>query len=258
MSLRAVRSMCPAQKLGLASDSRHCRMQPRNFRSFCKRFERSRGDCKFAVWGIGAMRDLIDHVDKLRETTMKSLIKLFLLTAVAVIAMAGCATGPKITADYDQSTNFATYRSFGFYQPLGTDQAGYESLITQTLKAAVRQEMEARGYVYAETGAELLLNFNAKLAQQTRVTQTAAPMPVYYGYRRGFYGGWGGYAQETQVDQYVEGTLNIDMVDAARKQLVWEGVAVGRVGKKTADEREAAIRSAVSEIFAKYPFRAGS
>ena len=56
---------------------------------------------------------------------------------LAMIALAGCATGPKITADYDRSANFTAYRSFGFYQPLGTDQAGYESLVTQTLKAAV-------------------------------------------------------------------------------------------------------------------------
>jgi hypothetical protein len=80
---------------------------------------------------------------------------------------------------------------------------------------------------------------------------------MYYGYRRGFYGGWGGYAYETRVDQYVEGTLNIDIVDAQRKQLVWEGVAVGRVGDKTQQERQVALRSAVAEIFAKYPFRAG-
>jgi hypothetical protein len=187
---------------------------------------------------------------------MKSLVlRIVLLAGVAATALAGCATGPKITADYDRSANFAAYRSFGFYQPLGTDQAGYESFITQTLKAAARQEMESRGYAYMETGADLLVNFNAKLEQQTHVSQTPAPM--YYGYRRGFYGGWGGYAYETHVDQYVEGTLNVDIVDVQRKQLVWEGVAVGRVGKKTPEERQTAIRAAVAEIFAKYPFRVG-
>jgi len=170
--------------------------------------------------------------------------------------LVGCASGPKISADYDRGANFAAYRSFGFYQPLGTDQAGYESLVTQTLKSAVRQEMEARGYAHAETGADLLVNFNARLAQRTDVSQVPAA-PMYYGYRRGVYGGWGGYAYETRVDQYVEGTLNIDIVDAQRKQLVWEGVAVGRVGDKARKEHQAAIRAAVAEIFAKYPFRAG-
>jgi hypothetical protein len=188
------------------------------------------------------------------EENMKSLVRMLLLV-VAALVLAGCATGPTITADYDRSANFTAYRSFGFYQPLGTDQAGYESLITQTLKAAVRQEMESRGYTYAETGADVLINFNARLAQRTEVSQTPAMSYGYYGYRR--YGGWGGYGYDTRVDQYVEGTINIDMVDAQRKQLVWEGVAVGRVTKKTQEDRQAALRGAVTEIFAKYPFRAG-
>jgi hypothetical protein len=75
----------------------------------------------------------------------------------------------------------------------------------------------------------------------------------YYGYRSGFYGGWGGYY--TNVDQYTEGTLNIDLVDAKHRQLVWEGVAVGRVTEKHRENREAAINTAVAEIFKKFPFR---
>ena len=181
------------------------------------------------------------------------------LLGLAIILLASCATGPKVSADYDRSANFSAYRSFGFFEELGTDKAGYESLITQTLKAAARREMETRGYTYSESGADLLINFNAKLAQQTRVTQTPTAMPMYYGYRRGFYGGWGpSYGYDTHVDQYVEGTLNIDVVDAKRKQLVWEGVAVGRVKDKANEDRQAAINSAVAEMFTKYPFRAGN
>lgn len=173
---------------------------------------------------------------------------------LAAFVLTACATGPEIRANFDQNADFSAYRTFGFFETLGTDAAGYESLVTQTLKSATRREMEARGYTYADTGADLSINFNAKLAQQTRVTQVPAA-PMYYGYRRGYYGGWGGY--DTRVDQYVEGTLNIDIVDARRKQLVWEGVAVGRVTDKQREQREAAITAAVAEIFAKYPFRAG-
>lgn len=184
---------------------------------------------------------------------MKSFSRIVLTAGLSLLLVA-CATGPKVTSDYDRSANFAAYRSFGFYEPLGTDQAGYESLITQTLKAAVRGEMEARGYTYAETGADLLVNFNGRLAQRTDISQVPVA-PMYYGYRRGFYSGWGGY--ETHVDQYVEGTLNVDLIDAQHKQLVWEGVAVGRVTRKSQEDRQAAIRAAVAEIFAKYPFKAG-
>ena len=54
------------------------------------------------------------------------------------------------------------------------------------------------------------------------------------------------------------GTLNVDLIDAQRKQLVWEGVAKGRVTQKDQTDRQAALRAAVTEIFSKFPFRAGN
>ena len=71
----------------------------------------------------------------------------------------------------------------------------------------------------------------------------------YYHYRN--YVAWPGY--EVGIDQYKEGTLNIDVVDAATMRLVWEGIAVGRVTDKTYRDREAAIDKAVVEIFKSYP-----
>jgi hypothetical protein len=47
--------------------------------------------------------------------------------------------------------------------------------------------------------------------------------------------------------------LNIDVIDAARKQMVWEGLAVGRVTDKTMDNLKPAIGEAVTAIFSKYP-----
>ena len=175
-----------------------------------------------------------------------------LLPMILALAASACATGPEIRANYDHSADFSAYRTFGYFDKPGTDKAGYESLVTQTLKSATRREMEARGYTYAATDPDLLLNFNGRLARHTKVTQYAAPM--YYGYRVG-YGGWGGY--QTYVDQYTEGTLNVDIVDAGRKQLVWEGVAIGRVSDEQRQNREATLSAAVAELFAKYPFRAG-
>jgi hypothetical protein len=101
-------------------------------------------------------------------------------------------------------------------------------LTTQRLKAAVTREMTARGYVYAEANPDLLVNFSARLQNKIDVNTTPVPMD-YYGYRRGLYGPWPGYAMATDVDRYTEGTLNIDLIDAARKEMVWEGVAVGEV-----------------------------
>lgn len=186
---------------------------------------------------------------------MNALLRCLLLACVFAGATACATTAPVVNTAYDPAADFGAYRTFGFASPLGTDVAGYQSLVTQTLKSATRRELEARGYSYTEDSPDLLVNFGARLARQTDVAQVPAP-PVYYGYRGGFYSGWGGY--ETRVDQYVEGTLNIDLVDARRKQLVWEGVAVGRVDEKPNPDRAAALASAVADIFAEYPYRAGN
>lgn len=175
-----------------------------------------------------------------------------------VTILAACASSPAIKSDYDHQADFSRYRTFGYMSPLGTDKAGYSTLLTERLKDATRGQMEMRGYVYDAANPDLLVNFNGKLQQKTQVTEAPPPpMGPYYGYRSGFYGGWPGYGWGDTVYQYTEGTLNIDLVDARRKQMVWEGVAVGEVQNPGTATSSQNIDKAVAGIFAKYPFRAG-
>ena len=177
-----------------------------------------------------------------------------ILLAMLALVLAACSTGPTVRSERDAGAVFSAYATFGFFEPVGTDRAGYETLVTQALKAATRREMEARGDRYAEPVADLLVNFNAQLADRTDVQPRAMPVPnaEYYSYRS--YITWPDYG--VVVDQYQEGTLNIDVVDAQRKRLVWEGVAIGRVTGKVQRNRADAIDRAVAEIFKTYPLPA--
>ena len=58
------------------------------------------------------------------------------------------------------------------------------------------------------------------------------------------------------MTQYTEGTLTMDIVDAARKQLAWEGTAVGRVREKDRQNLQPAIDDVMAQIFAQYSYRA--
>ena len=80
----------------------------------------------------------------------------------------------------------------------------------------------------------------------------------YYGYRMGFYGPWPGYAFGPDMIQYTEGVLNIDLIDAKRKQMVWEGIGTSVVDDLQQASSEDSVFSMVSAIFARYPFTAGS
>jgi hypothetical protein len=176
------------------------------------------------------------------------------VSLLAALLFAGCASGPSIFVNTDPAANFAAYRTYGFVAPLGTDRPGYSSMLSQYLRTATARELEARGYQHSDT-PDLLINFNVQTKDkiQTTTTPSGPAYGGYYGYRSGYYGVWGGY--DTQVTQYTEGTLTVDVVDAARKQLAWDGTAVGRVREKDRQNLQAAIDKVITQIFAKYPYR---
>jgi hypothetical protein len=62
-------------------------------------------------------------------------------------------------------------------------------------------------------------------------------------------------AIQTQIDQYTEGTLNIDVVDVSSKKLVWEGFMTDRVTQKKLRELETTIDNAVHAIMQCYPIQ---
>ena len=180
------------------------------------------------------------------------------LASLCALLLAACSNPINVRSDFDRAADFASYRTYGYYAPLATDKAGYSTLLTERFKRAVQNEMEKRGYTYDPKAPDLLVNFNANIEDKMRVTTVAQPVGMgWYGYRGGYYSAWPAYANQTYVDQYQQGTVNVDVVDAKRQKLVWEGVAVGRVSKKAMEDPEAAIARVIAEIYADYPFQAG-
>lgn len=173
---------------------------------------------------------------------------------IAVLLLASCSSQPAVFSNADPAADFSRYKTFAFFEQLATDKkSGYESLESNFLKVAVTREMGKLGYRYGEN-PDLLVNFyiNTKEKLYTRTTPSVVG---YYGFRDEYYGAWGGYAYETQIDQYTEGTLNIDLVDAETKKLVWEGAVVGRVTQKSLQNLEEAINAAVAIVFEQFPSR---
>jgi hypothetical protein len=183
-------------------------------------------------------------------------------TLLIAACMTGCATDAKIRSDYDRSADFSQYQTYDFYADAGPESTNYQSLFSQHMVTAITREMDARGYEKSDD-PDLLVNFNAVLRDKTKVTTRPAPVSYrgYYGYRGSYYDPWFGYshshATETHVSEYTEGTVNIDLVDANKKKLVWEAVAVGRVREETLRNLEQAVMDAVPRFFETYPYHAG-
>ena len=188
---------------------------------------------------------------------MKNLIAL----AAFGLILAACASGPTIRANTAPGANLQAYKTYTFVRPLGTDRGGVETPLSGYFKEATRREMDARGYQFVESGdADLLVNFGANAQEKTDIRSTPVSMGVgyggYYGYRGGMYGAaWS--TPEVETVRYQVGTANIDVVDARKKQLVWEGLIEGKLTEKAMKDPRATVNMVVTEIFKQFPGSAG-
>lgn len=179
-----------------------------------------------------------------------------LASFLAVALLAGCATTPVTFVNTDPQANFSSYKTYGFLSPLGTDNSGYSSVLSQFLRTATAAQMEARGYTQSAS-PDLLINFNVQTKDKIQTNTLPSGMGYgggYYGFRNNYYGVWGGY--QTTVTEYTEGTLTVDVVDSARKQLAWEGTVVNRVTSKDRQNLQPLIERGITQVFTKYPYRA--
>lgn len=179
------------------------------------------------------------------------------LAACAVCLLASCATGPEIRTDYDPDADFSRYHTWAFYQPLAIEQSGYGTFLGDRMRADVRREMEARGYAYDEQSPDVRVNLVTAVQQKTNVYSMPRTDYQFIYTRRGVYAVpfW---TDDTQVYQYHEGTLRVDVVDTARKRLAWTGAAISTVSRKSPQQRAAEVDVAIAKIFEQYPYRAGS
>src|SRR5690606_3344012 len=177
-----------------------------------------------------------------------------ILAVAFALIVSGCATtrAPDTGVDYDKSVDFSVYRTYGFPKETETDRGGYSTLVTSYFKEAVGTAMEARGYKFAEENPDLLVNFFMNTRERTELRPRITTGYGYYGYRYGLYSAWPLYEEDRTVT-YKVGTINVDIVDAEKKQLIWEGVAEGRMTKEALANPKVTINGVVTELMRQYP-----
>lgn len=180
-----------------------------------------------------------------------------LLFTVALAGLVACSSGPTIRTDQDPAANFDAYRTYDFVDDVGTDRAGYSTLVTAHFKNAVSRELAARGFRQSSQNPDVLVNFFTSMRERTETSSSPGVFlgTQYYRTRQGVYTAWPLYGRDVSTTTYRIGTASVDLVDAQRKQLVWEGVAEGTLTDKVMENPGPSIDKAVREIFARYPVK---
>jgi hypothetical protein len=171
-----------------------------------------------------------------------------LLLIASVFLFVSCSS-VQVSSDFDRDANFASYKTYTFTKE--ALELPVDDLNRRRIIDAVTNELALKGFTKSDN-PDVWIDMNI-IAQQKQ-TATATSSPSYYG--GGYRYGWGGGFSTTtiNVENYVEGTLFVDMIDASKKQLVWQGRAVKTINPDaSASTRESNIKNAVKQIFTKYP-----
>ncbi|UZH56214.1 DUF4136 domain-containing protein [Salinimicrobium tongyeongense] len=171
-------------------------------------------------------------------------IKITSILVLFVLVMTSCSS-VKVATDYDREVNFSQYQTYAFFKP-GIDKAEISDLDKKRILRAIDQEMQEKGFSKSDN-PDLLISIFTKTKENVNIYNNA----YGYGYGWGWHPWYWGSGYNT-VSSTTEGTLYIDLVDAEKKELVWQGMGTAALSTKV-EQKQERINEIVEEILEKYP-----
>jgi hypothetical protein len=181
---------------------------------------------------------------------MKKFIKTLPLLALLIL-LSSCSS-VKVVADYDKEAKFNDYKTFAFFKT-GIDKAEISDLDKRRILRAIEAELLAKGFTKSEK-PDLLVSLFTKSQQRVDVYNNSWGNGGWgWGGYAGFGPSWGwGWNQQPSVSTSMQGHLYIDLIDANKKELVWQGMGTGYLSRNM-EKKEARIKEFVTKIMEKYP-----
>ncbi|MCF0071415.1 DUF4136 domain-containing protein [Dyadobacter sp. CY261] len=175
---------------------------------------------------------------------------LFLLCFAVLIS--ACSPSYKLLKTKQENTfKLADFPTYGFYDIEATGDTVSKNFEKNVgiIKDAIAKNLQTRGLDEArDPGLKINIALNVQEQLQTRQTDFRTDgLPRYMGQRR-----YSWKSEEVVTGKYREGTIVIDLVDAANNRMVWQGGASGIISEKTKNFTED-INQVIAEVVAKIP-----
>jgi Domain of unknown function (DUF4136) len=168
-----------------------------------------------------------------------------ILALFLLITLASCSA-ISVNSDYDKNVDFSSFKTYAFLKT-GIDKVEISELDKKRILRAIETQMTAKGFTKSET-PDLLVNIFTKSREEVSVSQFNAG----WGYGWGF--GWNpwGFGGQTMVSSSTVGTLYIDLIDAKKKEMIWQGEGMGNLTTNV-DKKDERINEFVTKILMAYP-----
>jgi hypothetical protein len=171
---------------------------------------------------------------------MRPFLFVVLLAGVAALA---CST-LRVSTDYDPKADFGRYRTYAWLaeEPTPTGSPRLDSpLLHDRIRTAIDRALEAKGYARTEN-PDFLVRFDLSSERKLDIDT----------YNAGFYRGYGYWMSlpQTEVREYEEGSLIIDVMDQKEKKVVWRGIGQRRLRGEGAPSDPAELQKRADEVAA--------
>jgi len=169
-----------------------------------------------------------------------------ILPLLLLFILGSCGSAVSVYSDYDKNVDFSQYKTYAFHKR-GIDRVAISDLDKKRILHAIDLELSNKGMTKSDT-PDLLINIFTKEREHVDVNQYNTGWGYGWGYGWNPYL-WGG---QTYVSTSTEGTLYIDLIDARKRELVWQGEGVGYLTQNR-NEKESQINEFVAKILAQFP-----
>lgn len=172
-----------------------------------------------------------------------------ILPLLAILFVVTSCSSVRVAADYDKNARFENYKTFAFFKT-GIDKAEISDLDKRRILRAIEAELLAKGYTKSDN-PDLLVSLFTKSQQRVDVYNNAWGYGAW-GWGPGWGPGWGWGWNQPSVTTSTQGTLFIDLIDANKKELIWQGMGTGYLSRNL-EKKEERIKEFVTKIMEKYP-----
>lgn len=176
---------------------------------------------------------------------------MYKISIAAILFIVGsCSPEIRIYSDYDPDYDLKKYTTFTWKQieniELGNNPLYYNELNDKRIKSAVQGELITKGYTQSNDKADFVVHYHIIVDDQSIVTTDP---------HEEFYSPYWTHLR-TNISQFREGTLVIDVMDPKNHNLIWRGWGVSAIKEVyTPDQIDHLIKPTVTKIFKRFPKR---
>jgi hypothetical protein len=176
---------------------------------------------------------------------MKCIIKKSLTGIFLVWILSSCSVRVKET--YDHEVDFSKYKTFCWMNGCEFKFEGpsylNDSLLKENLKVSIIRELEQKGLTQNTDNPDLLVGFTITVNdEQAIIYHRSEDSPVYYRPME----------SDSEIINYLKGSLIIGMADKAESRMVWQSHAIGYM-ELNPDLSEKNIRRGIKLVLKNFP-----